>query len=134
MDEMEDAEKRYKELTHARDVSVRTAKEKIEGLRRDIDDMKVQKAMAELNEMASGMVTEIGGAGDTLNRLEEMVEEERTKAAGRARVARDSLDLSDIQSEAAEQDALEEMAEPKRPFSALAQAFLAENSPLLVRP
>ena len=55
-------------------------------------------------------VTEIGGSGDTLNRLEEIVEEERTKAAGRARVARDQLDLSDIEAKDAEQDALAEMA------------------------
>ncbi|MBT8045165.1 MAG: PspA/IM30 family protein, partial [Verrucomicrobiae bacterium] len=83
--QLESAELRYKELVKARDVSVKTAKQKIEDLSRDIDDMKVQKAMAELNEMASGMITEIGGSGDTLNRLEEMVEDERTKAAGRAR-------------------------------------------------
>lgn len=108
--QLEDAEKRYKELVRARDVSVREAKEKIESLRRGIDDMKVQKAMAELNEMAAGMVTEIGGAGETLNRLEEMVEEERTKAAGRARVARDSMDMSEIAVQEAEQAALEEMA------------------------
>ena len=108
--QFEDAEKRYKELVRARDVSVKEAKAKIESLRRGIDDMKVQKAMAELNEMASGMVTEIGGAGETLNRLEEMVEEERTKAAGRARVARDTLDLSEIEVKDAEQGALAEMA------------------------
>lgn len=108
--QLEDAEKRYKELVRARDVSVKEAKDKIESLRRGIDDMKVQKAMAELNEMASGMVGEIGGAGETLNRLEEMVEEERTKAAGRARVARDTMDMGDIEMQAAEQGALEEMA------------------------
>ena len=72
--------------------------------------MKSTKAMAELNEMASGMVTDIGGSGDTLNRLEEMVEEERTKAAGRARVARDQIDMTDINQQASEQDALAEMA------------------------
>ena len=108
--QLEDAEKRYKELVKARDVSIKTARDKIEKLRRDIDDMKVQKAMAELNEMAAGMVTEIGGSGDTLNRLEEMVEDERTKAAGRARVARDSMDMTEIQMKEAEQGALEEMA------------------------
>ena len=108
--QLEDAEKRYKELVKARDVSIKTARDKIEKLRRDIDDMKVQKAMAELNEMAAGMVTEIGGSGDTLNRLEEMVEEERTKSAGRARVARDSMDMSEIQMKDSEQGALEEMA------------------------
>jgi phage shock protein A len=108
--QLEDAEKRYKELVKARDVSIKTAREKIESLRRGIDDLKVQKAMAELNEMAAGMVTEIGGSGDTLNRLEEMVEDERTKAAGRNRVARDSMDMSDINLKESEQSALQEMA------------------------
>lgn len=108
--QLEGAEARYKELVTARDISVKSAKKKIESLARDIDDMKVNRTMAELNEMASGMVTSIGGSGDTLNRLEEMVSDERDKAAGRARVARDSMDMSDINIQAAEQDALAEMA------------------------
>ncbi|GAA5496648.1 phage shock protein A (PspA) family protein [Rubritalea squalenifaciens DSM 18772] len=108
--QLEDAEKRYKELIRARDVSVKEARDKIESLKRGIDDMKVQKAMAELNEMAAGMVTDIGGSGDTLSRLDEIVEEERTKAAGRARVAKDSLDMTDISMKESEQDALAEMA------------------------
>ncbi len=108
--QLEEADARYKELVKARNVSVKKAKKKIEELSRSIDDMKVQKAMAELNEMASGMISEIGGAGDSLNRLEEMVSEERNKAAGRARVARDSMDMSDINVQAAEEDALAEMA------------------------
>ena len=108
--QLEAAELRYKELVKARDVSVKTAKKKIEELARNIDDMKVQKAMAELNEMASGMITEMGGSGDTLNRLEEMVGDERDKAAGRARVARDSMDMGDINLKAAEEEALAEMA------------------------
>jgi len=108
--QLEESELRYKELVRARDVSVKTAREKIEKLRRGIDDMKVQKAVAELNEMASGMITEIGGSGDTLNRLEDIVEEQRTKAAGRARVARDAVDVGDIVVKEAEQQALAEMA------------------------
>ena len=60
--------------------------------------------------MASGMISDIGGSGDNLNRLGEIVEEERTKAAGRARVAKDSMDLSDINMKQSEQDALAEMA------------------------
>src|SRR5690606_13479142 len=67
-----EAEKTYRELMSARDVSIKEARSKIDQLKRGLDDMKVKKAMAELNEMAAGMVTEIGGSGDTLNRLEEM--------------------------------------------------------------
>jgi len=108
--QLEDAETRYKELIRARDVSVKAAKDKIESLKRGLDDMKVKKAMAELNEMAAGMVTEIGGSGDTLNRLEDIVEDERTKAAGRARVAKDMLDMTEISMKENEENALEEMA------------------------
>ncbi len=108
--QMEEAEVRYKELVKARDVSVSTAKDRIENLARELDEMKVTTAMADLNEMASGMVTSIGGAGDTLNRLEDMVEEERTKAAGRARVARDQIDMTGINAAESEQDALADMA------------------------
>ena len=105
-----EAENTYKELLNARDVSVKEARKKIEEISRGINDVKVKKAMADLNEMASGMISEIGGSGDTLNRLEEIIEEERTEAAGRARVAKDSIDTSEITAMAAEQEALEDLA------------------------
>ena len=70
----------------------------------------MNQAMAEIHEMASGMISSIGGSGDTLNRLHEMVEEERTRAAGRARVAKDSVDISDIEVKEAELNALADQA------------------------
>ncbi len=108
--QLEAAENTYQELVRARDVSVRAAQQKIEHLKSGLTDLKVKKAQAELTEMASGMVTEIGGAGDTLNRLQEMVEEERQKAGGRARVARDSLKASDTLPDETEQQALADQA------------------------
>jgi phage shock protein A len=127
-EQMEEADTRYKELVKARDVSVKQAKDRIEQLSRDLDEMKSTKAMADLNEMASGMITEIGGSGDTLNRLEEMVEDERTKAAGRARVARDQIDMSGINETAAEQEALAELA--LADFAAAEGIELESDSPL----
>jgi len=109
-EQLTDAETTYKELLSARDVSVRAARDKIESLKRGISDMKVKQAMAELNEMASGMVNDIGGSGDTLNRLHEMVEEEREKAAGKARVAKDSMDLTEIRAKESEMEALADLA------------------------
>ena len=105
------AEKTYKELLKARDVSFAQAKAKIDGLKRSIDNMKIQQAQAELSEMATGMISNIGGAGDTLDRLTGMVEEERAKAAGRrARVASDSLNTGEIEMKEVEQKALAEQA------------------------
>ena len=71
---------------------------------------KLKQAVAEMTEMASGMIGSIGGSGDTLNRLEAMVSEERDKAAGRARVAKDSLDFGQVKLQEAEQKALAEQA------------------------
>jgi len=109
-EQLKEAETTYKELVSARDVSIKAARDKINELKRGLDEMKVNQAMAELNEMASGMISEIGGSGDTLDRLHDMVEDERTKAAGRARVARDSIDTTEISEMAAEQDVMEDMA------------------------
>jgi phage shock protein A len=108
--QLEQAETTYKDLLKARDVAVSSARAKIESLRAGISDLKMKRAMAELTEMASGMISTIGGSGDTLDRLQGMVEEERTKAAGRARVARDSMDMSSIQLKESEQNALADQA------------------------
>lgn len=108
--QLEQAEKTYKELVRARDVAISTARAKVESLRSGINDMKMKRALAELTEMASGMITSIGGSGETLDRLSTIVEEERFKAAGRVRVARDTLDTSGVQVKEAEQKALADQA------------------------
>jgi phage shock protein A len=104
------ADTTYKDLLKARDVAIKAARDKIEKLRYSLDDLKVKKAMAEMTEMATGMVGQIGGAGETLDRLHQMVEEEREKASGRLRVARDSFNTDDIKLKEAEQQALAEQA------------------------
>ena len=104
------AEKTYQELVRAREVSVRAAQDKIEALKFNLSDLKIKNATAELNEMAAGMVQQIGGAGDTLGRLSEMVEEDRQRAAGRARVARDSLNTGEFAVKESEQKALADQA------------------------
>lgn len=108
--QLEQAEKTYKDLVKARDVAMQTARAKIESLKGAINDMRMKQAMAEIHEMSAGMITNIGGAGDTLNRLETMVTEERDKAAGRARVARDAVDMSQVEIKEAEMTALADQA------------------------
>lgn len=125
--QLEQAETTYKDLLKARDVAVSNARSKIESLKSSISDMKMKKAMAELTEMAAGMITSIGGSGDTLDRLQTMVEEERNKAAGRARVAKDSMDMSGVQLKEAEQNALADQA--LADFAAREGIALDSNSP-----
>jgi phage shock protein A len=108
--QLSDAEKTYQELVSSRDTAIRTARAKIEALRKDLDSLKMNKALAEMNEMASGMLGQIGGSGDTLDRLHQMVQDGNAKAAGRSRVARDSVDTGRFKEHASEREALEDMA------------------------
>lgn len=108
--QMAQADDTYNNLIKARDVAINAARSKIESLKGALNDMKMKTAMAEMTEMASGMIGSIGGSGDSLNRLHEMVEEERNKAAGRARVARDSMDMSEVNLKEAEMTALADQA------------------------
>src|SRR5262249_14679438 len=68
--QLEQAEATYKDLLKARDVAVSSARAKIESLRSSINNLKMKRAIAELTEIASGMITSIGGSSDTLNRLQ----------------------------------------------------------------
>jgi phage shock protein A len=104
------AEETYKKLVQARDVAVRDAQAKIESLKRLMSETEMLEAQAELQEMANGMISSIGGAGDTLDRVEEYLTERRDKAAGRARVAASTIDASKVELMEAEQQALAEQA------------------------
>jgi phage shock protein A len=108
--QLADAEKAYKDLEKARDVSVKEARGKIEKLSRMISETELLEAQAELQAMSATMIGTIGGSGDTLNRVEEYLTERRDKAAGRARVAKGAIDMSGVEIKADEQEALAQQA------------------------
>ena len=104
------AEETYLHLVQTRDIAVAETRGKIEQLRWQIGDLKVNRAMADLENMAASMVNNLGAPGDSLNRLEEMVGEEREKVKARVRVATSSLSASDFAVREVEQAALEAQA------------------------
>lgn len=108
--QLEAADETFHKLTKSRDVAVREATEKIESLKRLLSETEMLEAQAELQEMAKGMISEIGGSGDTLSRVDEYLKERRDKAAGRARVAATTIDTSQVEMKEAEQEALADQA------------------------
>jgi phage shock protein A len=108
--QLEAADDTFKKLVKTRDVAVRDAQAKIESLKRMLTETEMLEAQAELQEMAQGMITKIGGSGDTLSRVEEYLSERRDKAAGKARVAASTIDTSEVDLKEAEQEALADQA------------------------
>lgn len=109
-DQLELAEKTFKDLEKSRNVAVREAQGKIEKLQNLISETEMLEAQAELQKMASGMVNAIGDSGDTVNRVTELVQERRDQAAGKARVASRSVDMTGIKMKEGEQEALGDQA------------------------
>ena len=108
--QLEIAEKTFKDLERSRDVAIREAQHKIEKLQALVSETEMLEAQAELQEMAKGMVSGIGGSGDTINRVTELLHERRDKAAGKARVAAGSYDNSELVMKEGEQEALGDAA------------------------
>lgn len=124
-DQLQEAELTYRNLVAARDQAVSAARAKIEHIKVNINNMKLQKAMADMSEMAAGMSSSLGSSGDTLSRLQQMVEEERDNAAGRARVAHDTMYMQEVSVKKIEQKALADAA---------LDDFLAQETQALNKP
>jgi len=117
--QLETAEETYRQLVNTREAAIAEARAKIELVRRQIGDLKVKRALADLEGMASAMIGGLGSAGDSLNRLHEMVEEEREKASARVRVASVQVEPGELRAREAEQQALAS--------DALADFLLSQN-------
>ncbi len=84
---LEAAEAKYQQLVRTRDKAVTETRNKLDQLRWQIGDLKVNRALADLEATAAAMIGGIAEPGDGINRLGEMVAEENEKARARSRVA-----------------------------------------------
>jgi phage shock protein A len=104
--ELNEAEATYRELVRAREQAIVAARTRIDQLKRSIDECKLAEALAELTELASGLEGSLGHSDGTLDRVKERLDERRHFAAGRVRVARESIDTEELRAREAEQAAL----------------------------
>ena len=126
--QLEIAEKTFKDLEKSRDVSIREAQAKIEKLQSLVSETQMLEAQAELQEMAKGMIGGIGEGGDTVNRITDLLEERRDKAAGKARVAQGSYDNTSVEIKENEQEALGDAALAE--FAAMNGIDMGNSTPL----
>ncbi len=108
--QLETARKTYNELVKTRDITVKEARAKLEQLSQKLSQVKMKEAESELLEMSKSMVGELGEGGDTMNRLEEHLNERLELATGKATVAKDATDFGEIKMKESEQAALEDQA------------------------
>lgn len=108
--QLEASETTYRQLVETRDRSIGDARRRLESVRRDIGDLKVKRAIASLEGMAQVMIDSATGPGASLERLQDIVTEEREKASARVRVMSGPADPEEQALRESERSALAEDA------------------------
>ena len=106
-----------KESEEAYDANLRQAKlaqrefeDKIRRLEKQLSQVKIKEAQAEAAAALSSVAFKVGDLGDTMKRVDEVLQKRYEVSAGKARVAKDLVDMETVQEKENERKALEQVA------------------------
>jgi len=106
-----------RETEEAYDANMRQAKlaqrefeDKVRRLEKQLSQVKIKEAQAEAASALSSVAFKVGDLGDTMKRAEEVLEKRYEMSAGKARVARDMVDMTTVTEKENERKALEQVA------------------------
>jgi phage shock protein A len=84
--------------------------DRVKRLEKQLDQVKVKEAQAEAAGALSSATFKVGDLGDTMKTVEEVLQKRYEKSAGKARVARDLVDMDRVREKESESKALEQAA------------------------
>jgi phage shock protein A len=108
--ELTDTEEAYQANMRQAKIVQKEFQEKIHALERQLSQVKIKEAQAEAAAMLGSVTFKVGDMGDTMKTVEEVLAKRYELSAGKARVAKDMVDVSRIQEKEGERKALEQEA------------------------
>ena len=106
-----------RETEEAYDANMRQAKlaqrefeDKVRRLEKQLSQVKIKEAQAEAASALSSVAFKVGDLGDTMKRAEEVLQKRYEVSAGKARVAKDMVDMDTVEEKENERKALEQVA------------------------
>jgi phage shock protein A len=106
-----------KETEEAYDANMRQAKlaqrefeDKVRRLEKQLSQVKIKEAQAEAAGALTNVAFKVGDLGDTMKTVEEILQKRYETSAGKARVAKDMVDMEAVQEKENERQALEQVA------------------------
>jgi phage shock protein A len=106
-----------KETEEAYDMNLRQAKvaqrefeDKVRRLEKQLSQVKIKEAQAEAASALSSVAFKVGDLGDTMKRVDEVLQKRYEVSAGKARLAKDMVDMEAVQEKEGERKALEQVA------------------------
>jgi phage shock protein A len=108
--ELKETEEAYQANLRQAKLAQKEFEDKVRRLEKQLTQVQIKEAQAEAAAALSSAAFRVGDLGDTMKTVEEILQKRYEVSAGKARVARDLVDLDAIQEKEGEQRALEQAA------------------------
>jgi phage shock protein A len=108
--ELHDSEEAYTQNLRQAKVVQKEFEDKVKRLEKQLDQVKVKEAQAEAAGALSNATFKVGDLGDTMKTVDEVLQKRYEQAAGKARVAKDLVDMDKVKEKESESKALEQSA------------------------
>jgi phage shock protein A len=108
--ELSETEEAYQANLRQAKVAQQEFQDKIHRLEKTLSQVKIKEAQAEAATALSSVAFKVGDLGDTMKTVEDVLQKRYEVSAGKARVARDMVDMSAVQEKESERKALEQAA------------------------
>lgn len=108
--ELADTEEAYNLNVRQAKIVQREFEDKIRGLEKRLSQVQIKEAQAEAASALGEVTFRVGDLGDTVKSVDEILTRRYEESAGKARVARDLVDVDRLQEKEGERKALEQVA------------------------
>ncbi|CAN5358333.1 hypothetical protein BH23ACI1_BH23ACI1_32430 [soil metagenome] len=108
--ELAETEEAYQANLRQAKLAQRDFEDKVRKIETQLSQVKIKEAQAEAASALSGVAFKVGDLGDTMKTVEEVLEKRYEVSAGKARLARDMVDLEKVEERENERKALEQVA------------------------
>lgn len=108
--ELQETEEAYQANLRQAKVAQHDFEDKIRRLEKQLSQVKIKEAQAEAATALSSVGFRIGDLGDTMKTVEDVLQKRYEVSAGKARVAKDLVDIDRVQEKENERKALEQVA------------------------
>jgi phage shock protein A len=109
-EELKETEEAYQANLRQAKVVQREFEDKVRRLEKQLSQVQIKEAQAEASTALSSVAFKVGDLGDTMKTVEDILQKRYETSAGKARVARDMVDMSAVQEKENERKALEQAA------------------------
>jgi len=109
-EELKETEEAYQNNLRQAKVVQREFEDKVRRLEKQLSQVKIKEAQAEAASALSSVAFKAGDLGDTMKTVEEVLQKRYEESAGKARLAKDMVDMEAVTEKENERKALEQVA------------------------